>query len=484
MKKRNLSIKVILAALFITACQSDNDTQVEEELSTEEIREQTIETLTAGNSKTWYVVDAKLHNGNETLNLTGNYNVIDDEFVFSETDNDEIALVWNRGYDIKTDASTVKETFSDSYISKKETILTYQDENSTILASNVEGIEIDVVNTTTANIRINTESGGSLIFVLNQKLLEHYSSPPSSELHFTEAFTIYASSIGDPGMRGSYQENSIYIGIRENEINDPNNYFSEKIIKHNLDNNNQIERVSRSGFSTKQLHIIDDKLYVVAGFDVNTYELDIIEEPIYVPHNKVFSRFGTAYIDNTIYIIGGDFNYREQSNKIYKWDIETETLIEFATLPEKRFGARGTIINNYLYVFGGREVFSLNTPEKNTVYKIDLNNPTNIETFYMDRGIRHTFVQRLNNLIYVAGQSQNYNNDGNIISRDFVIGVYNTLDNSYRELETDIENNSGYKTIHQMKILDNKMYILYSDNDLLRNNAEFKEWDILVSDLN
>mgnify|MGYP003310523480 FL=1 len=62
------------------------------------------------------------------------------------------------------------------------------------------------------------------------------------------------------------------------------------------------------------------------------------------------------------------------------------------------------------------------------------------------------------------------------------IGVYDTSENTYQELSTNLTNTSGYDTIHQMCILNGKMYIIYGEN--YYGIDEPKVWEVLVSDLN
>ena len=93
------------------------------------------------------------------------------------------------------------------------------------------------------------------------------------------------------------------------------------------------------------------------------------------------------------------------------------------------------------------------------------------------------FVEKFQNLIYVAGQIYTKDENNEIISNNPTVGVYNTLDNTYQELSTNLNNTSGFETIHQMCILNGKMYIIYGENGV-DNGGQFNEWEVLVSDLN
>ena len=103
-------------------------------------------------------------------------------------------------------------------------------------------------------------------------------------------------------------------------------------------------------------------------------------------------------------------------------------------------------------------------PSSTTAYKININNPSNLsETFQIEQAIDIAFVEKFQNLIYVAGQIYTKDENNEIISNNPTVGVYNTLDNTYQELSTNLNNTSGFETIHQMCILNGKMYIIYGE---------------------
>jgi hypothetical protein len=61
-----------------------------------------------------------------------------------------------------------------------------------------------------------------------------------------------------------------------------------------------------------------------------------------------------------------------------------------------------------------------------------------------------------------------------------IVGVYNTSNNTYQKLNTNLTNTSGLSTIHQMCIVNDKMYIIFGDRGESNDNGQ---WDVLVSDL-
>ncbi len=255
----------------------------------------------------------------------------------------------------------------------------------------------------------------------------------------------------------------------------------ERILKIDLSTNTTKEIFfNQDDYKTKQIHIVDDRLVVVGGSFVNTYDLNLTADPISTSHGKRLSSFGTAILDDDIYIIGGDLTQVE-SDRIFKWDLNTNSLTEFETLLEPRFGARATIVNDTMYVFGGSE-----TPfgeAENTIYEIPMNDPFNIGTFRMDLPAKFSFVQQFENTIFIAASMEQRAENGYLLYRESTIGIFDTHYNTYKEIETNLDNSSGLNTIYQMCILDNKMYIIYGNKEV-NSSGPCNEWEVMVSELN
>jgi hypothetical protein len=184
-------------------------------------------------------------------------------------------------------------------------------------------------------------------------------------------------------------------------------------------------------------------------------------------------------LNDNAYIIGGDAgaDEEEEAKKIFRWNIDAETFSEFTSLPETIFRSGGTIVNDNLYVFGGCSDWYDTGTASTTAYKINMNNPSNVETFEIDKAIDVAFVRRFQNLIYVAGQTYTFDENNQTSAVNPIVAVYNTSDNTYQELGTNLTNTSGFDTIHQMCIVNGKMYIIYGGPD---NGGQ---WEVLVSDL-
>ena len=295
------------------------------------------------------------------------------------------------------------------------------------------------------------------------------------DLDFSTALTFesqFVYSLGATGMIASPADNSLFISMRENN--------TERVLKINIDTNNITEKIFDQGdYVTKRLHIEGNELMVFGGQYVNTYNLDLSGgDPTSVSHGKTLTRFGLTELEGNAYLIGGGLN--EFAEKIYTWNFETETISDFTSLFQGLFQGDGTIVDDYLYIFGGTLTFGDPVPVSTTAYKISINDPSNIETFQINKAIDVAFAERFENLIYVAGQIITADAQGNTTAINPTIGVYDTYENTFEELSTNLTNISGFDTIHQMCIVNGKMYIIYGTVD----NSVVQQWEVLVSDLN
>jgi len=458
--------------MIVISCSNDdtNDTSPTDKVST---------ILTSGASKTWRISEATLVNEGVEIDISQNFNVKDDEFIFSGTDATG-TLQWKKGFDIKTDATNPQETLFDKYVSSVSASFGLQTNSETIVETDFANTTIEINADDTVAVTITNADATVFNFTLVAKKQADYAVAPQAGLNFTNAFTFESNAIlgHAPGMIGSYSDNSFFIVTRESDLNTGNG-SPERIIKFDLETNTVEDKLFfKSDFVSKQLHIIGDQLIAIGGQFINTYESDLVAEPTSIAHGKRLSRFGMAVLDNDAYIVGGDLNEVE-SNKIFKWNLESETLTEFATLPETKSGARATFVNDHLYVFGGQEEFG-ESVASDKIHKVALSDGSQIETFQMNKAMNYTFVQKHEHLIYVAGQID-IPSDAEF-KVETTIGVFNTLDNTYQELATNLTNTTNQKTIHQMCIFNGKIYIVYGDKGT-DNGGQFKEWDVLVADL-
>lgn len=519
--KRNL-LHIFAITLLIWSCSSDDSPQpiptgkTDEKPTLSELQGETMGKLTENGKPTvWKIETAQLSAGSEILDVTSNFNVADDEFIFSGSVSNG-SLEWRRGHDLNMSASSMDETLLDYYRSPKSSAFSFVGERSSDLVSDDFDINVAPDGTVTATIsgsgsdtaKNGTVTGkggiGELVMTLVKKNPDDYKAPPTGGLQFSEAFRFGSTSIEgySPGMIGSNSDNSFFLVNREDALKENEAWGPERVIKFNIDDFSQEEYVYTNpefldNGASKQLHVVNNELIAFGGRYVNTYDLNLSGDPTTVPHGLVseefdseimFTRFGIAVQDDNVYVIGGGFVPSEgfdtkEARNIYKWDLETMTPTLFASLPERRYGARGTIVNNKMYVFGGSLGFYDDTPT-NTIYVIDMDNPKDIQTLTMPKKLSFSFVQKHQNLIYVAGTTLQFDTEGNPSGRESTIHVFDTQDNSIKEISHNLNNPDGFHSIHQMALFNGKMFVIYGgmQGEELPDSI-YDEWFIYGADL-
>lgn len=512
MKTSSIYFAMLLASIFIYSCSDDDpivptpdpmgqtgdpDPEPEPEpepdpdpavlLAAE--RTTTVTTLTADSEKIWRISNAILNNSNGSFDISNEFNIIDDEFIFKNTKlstgkNTEFegTLEFRPAFDFNIFGATIEESLTESYLPTLFTSFDFSAESSTQLESLIDGgnLVITIDGETTTAIW-NFDAATNIALDLAPKLASDYKQVPTSALQFTEAFTFDSNGVAGfaPGMTASLAANTFYFGTRENV----NNVNGERIIGFNLDSGNTIEYFFETfDFVSKQLHIIDDELYVIGGQRINSYDLELSNTPIsssdYGPALGIdylgLSRFGTAVLDGSIYIIGGDLD-NNLTDKILVFDVETQMLSEFATMPEPRSGARAEIVNNKLYVFGGTTTFNT-PPAKNTIYIYDLVTG-DLTTETLPTPINFTYTGKTENLIYVGGSVYTYDNMSVLTDANPYMGVYDTRTGIFTELETDLSS-AEFETIHSMAVFNSKIYVIHGQREETAEGV-LQTWSIL-----
>ncbi|MFD2099164.1 hypothetical protein [Flagellimonas iocasae] len=529
--------KIFVLGLLLASCSPDDgttttpidsspkdDPSVTPTLS--ELRDETMQILTNnGSPKVWKISSAVLKSGASSLDISTNFNVVDDEVIFSgDTSNGFIQ--WRKGHDIGITGLTTEETLLDYYRSPNSSSFSFTGDSSSNLTSTIFDFQIAEDNTITITLGNGSgtakadngsekNSNGELTITLGEKEQSDFTVPPSN-LAFTEAFVLESSSVQNhsAGMIGSYSDNSFYFLTREDALSFDNqenisNIYPERVVRFDLDNNSQLEYVNYDAddedFVSKQLHIVNNQLISIGAQKISTYDFNL-SEPTTVPFTEglvsdefgnpiAFTRFGMAVLDDAVYIVGGAFNTQgvdesefviEETKNIYKWDLETQTLTHFSTLPEPRFGARATIVNDKMYIFGGSSGFYDNSPTS-TIYVIDMDSPSDVQTLNMSTAIGYSFVQKYQNLIYITGHTRTQDEEPPTY-QETIFAVFNTENNSYEELPHNLTNPNGGYAVHQMTIFNGKMFVLFGDSDetLANENNHFKpveEWIIYEADL-
>ena len=489
MRTIQLAKPFLFFSLLLFSCGSDDtEITVEEDPQTilEEEREITTETLSNGEEKTWKIENAILRNESGTIDISENFNVVDDEFIFKA----DGTFIWRPGNDINSEGETSQETLLDYYRSPIKSTYVYNEESSVELTA-MDGsfsfkLEEDGTITGVLSLAGRIQEGGELILNLNNKAPGDYPNVPSSGLNFSEAFTFESDGISGfaPGMIGSNSDNSLFIVTREDGLNN-GTASPERVIKYDFSSETLEENLYFNiDFVSKQLHIINNQLVVIGGQFVNTYNLDFSGATTSTTHGLAITRFGMAVTENDAYIIGGDLDQNPtdgiiEAEKIYKWDILNESLSFVTDLPEDRFGARGTIVNDKLYVFGGATEFPLNS-SNNTIYIYDLINGTTV-TENMNSNAEYSFVDKFQNLILIAGNKRLIENNL-FIGYETTLAVYDTKNNTYTDISHNLDLSDINTTIWGLSIFNNKLYVVFGNGE--NTGGQFGEWSIMAAPLN
>ena len=475
--------------------QPDPEPTAAEVLATE--RRDNITILTADSEQVWRIETAQLKNIYGEFDVSNNFNIKDDELIFRNTPSQssksstdfEGTLEWRRHNRLNEFAENQEETLVDDYISPAILSFDFKENSSSDLST--ADAEFDFSINADGNIEgtILYEDAAddytTLDVILTEKLASDYKQVPTSTLQFTEAFTFDSDRVdsGAVGMAGSLSDNSFFVALRDTDPVSAANV--ERVIRFDLELNNFTERYfETSDFVTKHVIPYNGKLLVAGGQRINTYELDlsgtVTSSPDYGSSVSAgyigLSRFGAAIQDDSIYLIGGQLD--AVANTIYKFDVFNETVSEFTTLPMPRFGARSEIVNNKLYAFGGTEEF-FTPPATNSIFIYDFDSQS-FTTESMPKAVNLTYTGKIENLIYVAGRIDIFDDSNSIVDREPFLGVYNTNTGTFTELETNLTS-PDKETIHSMAVFDNKIYIIYGQSNFVEGQVQ--TWSILSADI-
>jgi len=276
---------------------------------------------------------------------------------------------------------------------------------------------------------------------------------------------------GNGGLIGSYSENSLFLVHRDDTQSD-GTANPERILKYNFSDGTQTENLFfQSDFVTKRLNIIDNQLIAFGGQYANTYDIALGAAPeSSFNHGLFLTRFGLAVQDDNAFIIGTDFSTTANSN-ITRYNYLTDALDVLGTLPVARFHAGTELINNKIYIFGGRDDFSGDLAfTESFIYDLETGSTS---SFDIPEAAYNTYASKVENLIYVAyetrveaGEPGAFDDDRNIN-----FGVYDTLDNSFTVLTDNLDDSDDRSTIHAITIFNGKLYVVYGNPITDPNNV-------------
>lgn len=504
MKSTIFKFFLLSLVLFTASCGDDDDNATDPEVieipdDPEVIlntaREENVNTILTDNGldKIWRFSQAMLTNDSGTMEITNNFNVRDDEFVFSGTlSNGE--LEWRPGNDIDVTGTTNTETLLDFYLSSETSPFIFDPESSTSITALNGSMTLLLVdeNTMTGSLIFDgtrSSNAGEIIdFTLSTKQQEDYATPPESGLVFNEVATFVAynqfAQQHNSGLIGSYADNSLFITYRNDCSN--NNGAPSRTLKYSLDDNTFIERNDTwMDFFTRKLNIVNNQLVLTGGQNIYTYDLNLSTEPTIIPHNAgTLSRYGTATLNDDIYIIGGSLD--ETADQLLRINSESGTVEVIANIPSPKVHAGGEFVNDKLYIFSGREAFFDNNTTTPISYIFNTNTGA-FTTFDLPVALSNSHTARHENLIYIVGDIQE-DTDGNDTTdnHDIWMGVYDTFTDQITEISHDLDDSDNFSYVHSMTIFNDFMYVTYGN--LLNSNGNPDcpdvNWSLMATPLN
>lgn len=465
--------RLITAAVLLTmiSCGSGDEASTPSEVL--------VRKLTRGASMTWKFNAIVLVNQSvpDGLDLTGMFNTVDDEIVMTfdpVSDTYAISAQWRPRFDINYQASTVQETLSETYSSTKQYRISIQDTTNQRLISANELFQMTLASDDLITGILTLDNTTHLELELTPKSSDDYKKA-SSMLEFREAAQFSGVGMVDaPGMTGSVLSKSVYFSHRT--PNQADQVFEEVILKYDIEGR-RIDRITNPGsdFVTKQLHIVGGKLQVVSGIYLSTYDVDIQENLSAISHGASLSRFGSATLNGSIYISGGDLNALD-SDKIKKWNVLEKRFERIATMPSNKFLADAEIVDDKLYVFGGRnDLFEGVDSDDIFIYDLELGT---FETLKLPIPVFRTYTSRYENLIFVGGQL--LDDDMNTQDIDIFLGAFDTETNKFQQMETSLDD-SGWFSLHQLTVVGDQLYVIYGDG--INADEGVETLSIYVADL-
>lgn len=424
--------------------------------------------------KIWKISDAKLDAGGTIIDLNANFNVTDDEFIFSGTVTDAM-LEWRPGNAINLNGTSNQETLLDYYLAPINSPIAFLADSGTSITTLDGAFNFEVIDANTLTGVISSsgrsQASGDLTITLTQKTPADYATPPASGLNFSLVTTLNTTNasiignLGATGFVGSNSDNSLFIVSRDDSQNTGSG-GPEQILKYSLNTNTWEENVFiQQQFITKRLNIINNEIVVFGGQFANTYPLSPDGAPTTIfQHDLGITRFGFSVQGDFAFMTGGETNSNGENSKIRRYNYLTNEIQEIATLPTPRFFGGTEIVNNELFVFGGASTFPPEGNPEAASFIVDLATGS-VSNFTMPDAPYVSYVSRDEHLIYVGYETRidDGSGDFNQFDRQINFGVYNTLDDSFTTLAHNLDESAQFTTINGISILNGKLYVVYGD---------------------
>lgn len=456
---------VLFTSIFIYSCQDDEAIVtpvevLEEEDESADLMANIIEELTNNNSKIWRIDTAEL--GNNTTDLSSLFNIKDDEFIFTIGNSPtSLALTWKRGFAIGS-TSDNESILSDHRLSNSVSDINIE------LLDNIANLSSSAG---TFNGNINTATLQSIsgqIFPIENSEPLNITLVPKESNDFVTASTLitnpielfqFETGIFRVGFKISQAENALFITNR----NDLAGIGSQQAFKYDLTNNTtSILNFTEQDFATKNIEFTNNQVVSVGGNKFETFEYDFDNLPTItqIEDEQAVSN-GTATLDNVVYFFGGLVN--GSINTITTWTPGATNLVDITPTPFELDDVDGEIIDQRLYIFGGRDVSDTSNSGSNIIYVYDLDNDSFSE-IVIPVSLRETYTSIVENLIYVGGLEQiDPDGDGTFESIPY-FGVFDTLTDTLTEIDLDLGTILDNRRLVHLQVNQNKAYFISSEN--------------------
>lgn len=466
MKKYILFICSVLIAISLTNCSNDDDSipdpivvSPEDTDDNVNLESQVIAGLTDSNSKVWKIETATLTNSSE--DISDLFNIKDDEFKFSVgSSSSQLNLRWNKGFQvapgetreaIKSDIQVSSETFQ-IQIQISEGITNISTPSNSFIGNyNREEQKI-------FGLLYSDLDEEPLSVTLIAKELEDYQVPATTLSNAQELFT-YNTGIFRVGFKVSQSQNALFLTNKS----DLSGFGSLQSFRYDLTNATlSTLEFTTMDFATKNIEFIGNQVASIGGgfFEMFSLDFTTIEDVLGIEQNDIVSN-GTAALDNNVYLFGGVVN--GGLDNITLWDTVANTFTDITSTPFELNDLDGEIIDQKLYMFGGRIVSSNSVQGSDKAYIYDIeNNLFNQVTLPVF--LKETYTSVVENLIYVGGlESIDVDNDGDF-ERIPYLGVFNTVDNSFQEITLDVENILSNRRLVHLQVAGGSAYFVTSEN--------------------
>jgi len=458
MRKSILNVSSLLLFIVVFfSCQNDDDTVTDSTIVNDDGLNITsiIEAIASNESDgIWKAEQAEVRNSNgNVINITDSYIIDDDLFTFSEGSNQTLNLHWKKGIDINMQAENLQEAETDTNTSSEDIVLAINEDTGTLSSSDNRVIGNFVSESGEIFMTIeDITTGSTLSLTMAPKNATDFVKIPSTTSSPLELFS-FDTGIARVGLKVSQSENSIYLTNRNDLV--PNQQLA---FKYDLGNRTLTSiDFLLSDFATKNIEFVEGAVLSLGGsrFQAFDYELTGVDTFIEIDPFSTLIFNGTASLNNTVYTFG---NSNGNGNIISTWNIGNDNLQEIATLsaPSEIAFMDGEIIDQVLYIFGG--------------WDTDFPGSDILHTYNIDTGIQNqiqlpvvferTFTSTVENLIYIVGVEPFGSQ-----SLDTVFGVYNTLDDSFQEINIDsldaILTNSA---LQHFQVTGDRVYFVTSED--------------------